>query len=158
MGCNLYVNESNKYNDDNFTEKINIPLSEHRIPVVHETQILNYIKLLIDYEYEGEIDRWQSFRESIEIGKGDCEDFCVAFCDILKRKFNKDAEIVLVDTETMVDTGETYYNTVRPKSRKIEAGGWINHAMVRVDDVIVDPLDGKIYNAVVSYSYTINCI
>lgn len=151
--CNLYIN---KYNDDKFKEKINIPLSTHAIPVRHESQILNYINVMIDYQLDSNDDKWQSFEESINRGKGDCEDFCIAFSDILKRLFNKESEIVLVDTKKTYPTGKTYQDFVNPNSRKIELGGRINHAMVRVDNKIVDPLNGKIYNAHVSYSYTIN--
>lgn len=150
--CNLYIDE---YNNDKFTKKINIPLSTHKIPVRHESQILSYINVMIDYQLDNKDDIWQSFEESINRGKGDCEDFCIAFCDVLKRQFDKDVEIVLVNTNKTHPTGETYYDITRPTSRNIESGGRINHAMVRVDNKIIDPLNGKVYNAVVSYSYTI---
>lgn len=150
--CNLYVD---KYNDDKFKEMINIPLSTHKIPVRHESQILDYINVVIDYQSDGKEDKWKSFEESIKTGDGDCEDFCIAFCDVLKRQFDKDAEIVLVNTYNTYPTGETYCNTTKHTSRKIESGGRINHAMVRIDNKIVDPLNGKIYNAVVSFSYEI---
>lgn len=157
-GCVLDPSYADNYNNEKFNEKLDIPLSTHDININHVSQIDNYLDSIIRYQDNDYADKWQSLEESKDIGYGDCEDFCIGFTDILMRKFGKNSEVVLIDASTASLTG-LYYGQVTVdmnKTRKIEAGGKINHAMVRVDGVIVDPQDGMIYNAVVSFSYTIN--
>lgn len=156
-GCANYLD--NYYDLEN-KEKINIPLSERFLYVKEESNIWHYLNMNIIYKDEGNRDKWQSLEYSFKTGFGDCEDFCIAFADILKRKFNKECEIVLIDLHTAVSTG-LHYDGLEKRNinkRKIEEGGNINHAMVRVGGFIVDPQDGEIYNATVSFSYSINWV
>lgn len=75
--------------------------------------------------------------QAVVTGYGDCEEFALLYLNILYVVFGKKGELCLVEY-----------------GRTVEAGGRsCNHAVVRYDGKLIEPLSGSVVHYEVCYSY-----
>ena len=98
--------------------------------------ISNYIDRNVRYKSE-DVDRWSNPENTINRGYGDCEDFAILFMCIAYYSMGIKYDLVLVDD-----------------SRKIEDGGFTNHACVRYNGKVIDPIIGRPVDYDVCFSYS----
>ena len=133
-------------------------LEYHAWPEIEEPeQIARWIYHHVDYEWDV-VDHWQSPKETLDNGTGDCEDFAILYMNILYVKWGVKSDLVFVmDDGRSVEEGEVVRVAVcvRDVSRRIEKGGWYNHAVVWLDDGnMISAQGGRVCHADPAFVYT----
>jgi hypothetical protein len=75
--------------------------------------------------------------ETVERGYGDCEERALMYLNILYIKFGIKGEFCMVDS-----------------SRSVGEGGYFDHAIVRVNGVLIEPKYGTVVYAPIAYYYS----
>lgn len=141
--CQLYNEIADEYYQSNldlplyYGDELQLDLNSH-----HDIyfQIGQYCKSIISYATEDE-ENWQSPKQTIKRGKGDCEDFAILYLNILYYNTGEKANIILVHSPT----------------RKVISGGRVNHCIVELEDgTQIEPQSGREVDYVVKYRYTFN--
>lgn len=139
--CNMY----NKVADNYYSGKV----EKSRVKIFyHESfnelkeiyEIFGFVHYAVKYEKDSIWDKWKTAIESFYDGYGDCEDRARLFLNILYVRFNIKGDLILLDTSS---------------TRAIGKGGYINHAVVRFNDYIVDPVSQTLYKeSDIAFYYT----
>ncbi len=117
--------------------------------IVSELFVSTYINHVAYVEYAKDIiEGTKQPKKTLESKKGDCEDFAVLYLNILYVRFGIKGSIILVDD---VKFKEHHRNT-----RAIREGGEISHAMIKVNGVIIEPQNGRVYRGYypIGYEYS----
>lgn len=98
-----------------------------------------YIGARIDYRVDGGVDVWSGPENTFYRRYGDCEDIALLYLNILYISKGIKGNLLLVDVP-----------------RLIVGGGEINHAVIEVDGVQIEPQTGTVVNYRIGYRYTFN--
>ncbi len=119
MGCNLVVGDD--FNDGVNLRKIqktNLIYMEEWEELENWQDIVMWIWAKVYYSPDGEKDIWSTPLETLNRGKGDCEDFVILFMNIYYVRFGVKLDMVVLDMN---------------KRTKVN-GGYFNHAEVLLED------------------------
>lgn len=108
------------------------------------------------------IDEWADLEVSINRGYGDCEDFAIGFLNILYVRFDIKGSILLLDDNQHFSNDLDVNNIILDNSltKSVVSGGFINHAVICFNGIIVDPFSGTVlgsYDSLekyIGYKYT----
>jgi hypothetical protein len=110
---------------------------------IDEIKISTWIYYHISYEADPD-DIWKDPQQTIADGCGDCEDFCILFMNLMYIYHNIKCDLVLVD-----------YDNCTSSSKQILDGGYIDHAIIRLNERYFDPiLSTYVTYSKIGYLYT----
>lgn len=90
------------------------------------------------HQVSEEVDSWSAPKDTLMRGYGDCEDWSILYLNILYYSTGKRGSLALVAVP----------------GRAVVNGGTINHAVVEVNGIQIEPQTGKVCNYKVGYRYT----
>lgn len=113
-----------------------------------------YLTSQIQYRSESG-DDWSNPETTFNRGYGDCDDYAIAFMNIVYLSMGIKMELVLVHKESLEyiwDDDISIYDVDSKAPMLIE--GVLDHAMVRYKGVLIEPTTGSMYTGAVYYSFS----
>jgi hypothetical protein len=129
------------YNTAQFSE---VSVFKSSFPAITtQEDVCPWIKKMVTYRKSGD-SAFPSPKQTLLLGYGDCKAFSTLYMDIMYVKFGIKTELCLVDSD---------------ENRSIEAGGKINHAIVRLPSgKLINPQSGEMVHYTVKFSYSFDTV
>lgn len=145
--CDLY------HNTLYYSRAVNHKLYSADFGNIEDYHYINaWIKNHVKYKTES-YDNWSDPETTVNRGYGDCEDMALLFMNIAYFKLNVKCNLILVDCYN--ETDREIINQHIPQYYIVD-GGYINHAIIEMDGIYIDPMFGIVKYSKIGYKYTFN--